>query len=75
MDQFTMSNYSATFHEQGALIERKRPGSTSRITTATATKAVDFMRYHRPLCFTMMNNRPEELKRYTFLDHAKGGHR
>jgi hypothetical protein len=32
-----------------------------RITAATATNAIDFMRYHRTLCFAMMNNRPEDM--------------
>jgi hypothetical protein len=75
MNCFTIGDYTVTFDEQGASIERKRPGATYRITAATATNAVDFMRHHRGLCFAMMNNRPEDLATYKLRDSAKGGGR
>jgi hypothetical protein len=30
------------------------------------------MRYHRTLCFAMMNHRPEDLAAYKLRDRAKG---
>jgi hypothetical protein len=72
MDRFTIGDYTVTFDEQGALIERKRPRATYRIAASTATNALDFMRYHRILCFAMMNNRPEDLAAYKLRDSAKG---
>ena len=75
MDQLTIGDYTVTFDEQGACIERGHPLVTYRITSATATNAVDFMRYHRTLCFAMMNNRPEDLVVYKLQDNVKGGGR
>jgi hypothetical protein len=72
MDRFTIGDYTVTFDEQGASIERKHPRIIYRITVATATNAIDFMRYHRTLCFAMMNNRPEDLAVYKLRDTAKG---
>ena len=74
-DRFTIGDYTVTFDEQGACIERGHPHATYRITAATATNAVDFMRYHRTLCFAMMNNRPEDMATYKLSDNAKGGRR
>jgi hypothetical protein len=73
MDHFTIGDYIVTFDEQGASIEREHPRATYRITATTATNAIDFMRYHRTLCFAMMNNRPEDLAVYVRRDNAKGG--
>ncbi len=64
MDQLTIGDYTVTFDEQGACIERGHPLASYRITAPTATNAVDFMRHHRTLCFAMMNNRPEDLVAY-----------
>ena len=75
MDCLTIGDYTVTFDEQGASIERKRTGAIYRIIAATATNAVDFMRHHRTLCFAMMNNRPEDLAAYKLRDNAKGGKR
>ncbi len=75
MDYLTIGEYTVTFDEQGASIERERPCATYRITVATATNAVDFMRHHRGLCFAMVNNRPEDLAVYKRQDHVKGGGR
>jgi hypothetical protein len=75
MDQLTIGNYTVTFDEQGASIERKRPRAMYRIMAATATNAVDFMRYHRHLCFAMMKNRPEDMAVYKLQDTVKGGGR
>ena len=75
MDCLTIGDYTATFDEQGASIERRRPCATYRITAPTATNAIDFMRYHRTLCFAMMNNRPEDMASYKLGDHTNGGGR
>ena len=72
MDCLTIGDYTVIFDEQGASIERKRPRSHYRITAATATNAIDFMRYHRTLCFAMMNNRPEDMAAYKLRDQTKG---
>ena len=64
MDYLTIGDYTVTFDEQGACIERRRPPATYRITAATATNAIDFMRHHRTLCFAMMKNHPEDLVAY-----------
>lgn len=73
MDRLTIGDYTVTFDEQGASMERKRPPAIYRITSATATNAVDFMRYHRTLCLAMMNNRPQDLAAYKLRDDANGG--
>jgi hypothetical protein len=75
MDCLTIGDYTVTFDEQGASIQRGRPGAIYRIIAVTATNAIDFMRYHRTLCFAMMNNRPEDLAVYKVRDTAKGGDR
>jgi hypothetical protein len=73
MDQLTIGDYTVTFDEQGASIERGHPHATYRITAITATNAIDFMRHHRTLCFAMMNNRPEDMAIYKQRDHVNGG--
>lgn len=73
MERLTTGDYIVTFDEQGASIERGSPHIHYRIIAATATNAIDFMRYHRTLCFAMMNNRPENLAAYKLLDHVNGG--
>ncbi len=75
MDCLTIGDYTVTFDEQGADIERGRLGAHYRITAATATNAVDFIRNHRTLCLAMMNNRPEDLAGYKLADNAKGSGR
>ena len=75
MDQLTIGDYTVTFDEQGASIERKRTGAIYRIIAVTATNAIDFMRHHRILCFAMMNNRPEDIAAFKLPDHANGGGR
>jgi hypothetical protein len=45
MDQLTIGDYTVTFDEQGAVIERKRPCTIYRIPAVTATNAIDFMRH------------------------------
>ncbi len=75
MDCLTIGDYSVTFDEQGAYIERGRPRAHYRIIAATATNAVDFIRYHRTLCLAMMNNRPEDIAQYKLRDNTKGGGR
>ena len=75
MDQLTIGDYTVTFDEQGACIERGHPPATYRITAETATNAVDFMKYHKSLCFAMMNNRPEDMAVYKLAGHASGGGR
>jgi hypothetical protein len=73
MDRLTIGDYTVTFDEQGASIEREHPRAAYRITASTATNAVDFMRYHRTLCFAMIKNCPEDLASYKLPDNAKGG--
>jgi hypothetical protein len=72
MDCLTIGNYTVIFDEQGASIERGQPRASYRITVATATNAVDFIRYQRTLCLAMMNNRPEDRAGYKLTDNAKG---
>ena len=73
MDQLMIGDYTVTFDEQGASIERKRTGAIYRIIAVAATNAIDFMRHHRTLCFAMMKNRPEDMAAYKLRDNAKGG--
>ncbi len=75
MDCLTIGDYTVTFDEQGASIERGRLGAHYRIMAATATNVVDFIRYHRTLCLAMMNNRPENIAKYKLVDNAKDGGR
>ena len=46
MDQLTIGDYTVTFDEQGASIERGRPHATYRISAETATNAIDFMKQY-----------------------------
>jgi hypothetical protein len=75
MDCLTIGDYTVTFDEQGACIERRHPHATYRIIATTATNAIDFMRHHRTLCFAMMNNRPEDMATYKLRDYTNGGGR
>jgi hypothetical protein len=61
MDCLTIGDYTVTFDEQGAYIERGQTGAIYRIIAATATNAVDFMRQHSSLCLALMTNYPEDL--------------
>jgi hypothetical protein len=72
MDCLTISDYTVTFDEQGVSIERGRPRAYFRITAATATNAVDCIRYHQTLCLAMMNNRLEDRAGYKLTGNAKG---
>jgi hypothetical protein len=72
MDCLTIGEYTVTFDEQGASIKRGRPRASYRITAATATNAINFIRYHRTLCLAMMNTRPEDRAEYKLTDNAKG---
>jgi hypothetical protein len=64
MDCLTIGNYTVTFDKQGAFIERRHPHIYYRVTADTATNTVDFMKHHRNLCWTMMNNQPEDMAAY-----------
>ena len=69
-DTIKMGRYTVKFDDDGATITSSIPRVRYRITAATATNAIDFMKHHRVLCFAMMNAHPEELVAYRIQETA-----
>jgi hypothetical protein len=63
-DLMHVGPYLVTFDEAGADIEQGSTHAHYRVQAATATNAVDFMKYHKRLIFAMMGNNPGELEIY-----------
>jgi hypothetical protein len=63
-DQLKVGQYLVTFDEAGADIEHSSTHARYRVQAETATNAVDFMKHHKRLIFTMMGNYPGDLESY-----------
>jgi hypothetical protein len=63
-DTIKIDCYPVGFDDEGATSASSIPRACYRVNAVTATNAVDLMKYHRALCFAMMNSHPEELAAY-----------
>ena len=66
-----MGSYLVTFDEAGADIEHRSTHARYRVQAATASNAVDFMKYHKRLIFAMMGNNSGELEAFRVQPHVE----
>jgi len=71
-DLMHVGPYLVTFDEAGADIEHGSLRARYRVQAATASNAVDFMKYHKRLIFAMMGNTPEALEAFIVQPHTEG---
>ncbi len=71
-DLMHVGPYLVTFDEAGADIEHGSTCARYRVQAATATNAVDFMKYHKRLIFAMMGNSPGALEAFSVQPHTEG---
>lgn len=62
-DTMKIGRYTVEFDGEGATI-LVASQARYRINAATASNAVNFMKFHRALIFAMFNARPEEMVAY-----------
>ncbi len=71
-DLMSVGPYLVTFDEAGADIEHGSTRARYRVQAATASNAVDFMKYHKRLIFAMMGNTPGELEAFSVQPYTEG---
>jgi len=71
-DLMHVGSYLVTFDEAGADIEQRSTLARYRVQAATASNAVDFMKYHKRLIFAMMSNDSGELQAFSIQPHTEG---
>ena len=71
-DLMHVGPYLVTFDEAGADIEHGSLHARYRVQAATASNAVDFMKYHKRLIFAMMGNNAGDLQAFSVQPHTEG---